>query len=364
MPMGVSMRRAAIIALALALGLPAAARADWLIEGAGNGHGVGMSQWGAYGYATNGRTYDWILAHYYQGTTLGAIEARDVRVLLMVQETVRFDDATKACGQTLDPASAHRFSRRGGDVILSRDEGGRLANCGGTAAAGGTGSVRLLGEGRYRGKIVARATATGTLVLNRVGIEDYVRGIVANEVSPSWPIHAVRAQAVAARSYALATRGSGPFDHYDDSRSQVYGGVASETAATDAAVRATASEVVRHAGQTAITYFFSSSGGETENKEFGFPGSLPSPYLTSVEDPYDQVSPHHRWRLTFTQAQMESRLAGLFGGSLQRIEVLERGSSPRIVRARVVGSSASSTVSGATLQSRLGTRSTWMSFDR
>jgi stage II sporulation protein D len=222
--------------------------------------------------------------------------------------------------------------------------------------------VRIAGEGRYRGSLVAAASGSGLQVINELGLEDYVKGVVPNEVPTSWPAHALRSQAVVARSYGIATERSGAFDHYDDTRSQVYGGVGSETKATNKAVAATRGEVVKYRGRTAVTYYFSTSGGRTENSEFGFSGGERIPYLKSVKDPYDDESPVHSWTATFSDEEMESKLGGLFSGKLQRIEILETGRSPRIVRARVVGSSGSQAVTGDTLRSRLGLRSTWAKF--
>jgi stage II sporulation protein D len=201
-------------------------------------------------------------------------------------------------------------------------------------------------------------------VINSVGAEGYVKGVVANEMPSSWHQQALRAQAVVARSYGLATTRAGAFDHYDDTRSQVYGGRTSETKATNRAVKRTKRKVVKYGGRVATTYYFSTSGGQTENSEFGFGAGSPSPYLKSVNDPYDDISPVHRWRVTYSNSAMESRLKSLFQGNLRRIEILDTGRSPRIVRARVVGSSGSSTVSGDTLRNRLGLRSTWAKFKR
>jgi stage II sporulation protein D len=167
---------------------------------------------------------------------------------------------------------------------------------------------------------------------------------------------------VVARSYGLATSRGGAFDHYADTRSQVYGGRASETSATNAAVEATRREVVKYRGKPAVTYYFSTSGGQTENSEYGFSGGSKVPYLKSVDDPFDDVSPVHKWTERLSDSQMESRLSGLFAGRLKRIEVTERGRSPRIVRARVVGTGDSTSVTGDTLRARLGLRSTWARF--
>lgn len=355
----------ALLAATLAVCLvPAFAQAArWVVEGRGFGHGVGMSQYGAYGYATHGEGYRGIIDHYFKRTRIATERARHIDVLLdRAQGKVRFDGARRACGESLADDAEYRFADAGGDVILRAAGGRKLANCGRAGRAGGGGAVHVLQRGVYRGELVARSRRRGLMVLNSVGLEGYLKGVVPNEMPASWPGDALKAQAVAARSYALSTRKGGLFDHYDDVRSQVYGGKGSETEVTNRVVRRTDGEVVEHQGAVAVTYFFSTSGGRTENAEFGFIGGLALPYLKSVNDPYDDVSPHHRWKLRFSQGELESRLEGLYTGNLRRVKITKRGRSPRIVEAKVVGSASSSFASGSTLQSRLGARSTWMRF--
>ena len=169
-------------------------------------------------------------------------------------------------------------------------------------------------------------------------------------------------QAVAARSYALATDAGGPlFDQYADTRSQVYNGMSAEQPSTNAAARATAGQVVLYQGQVATTYFFSTSGGRTENVENVFYGAPPSPYLKSVKDPYDGVSPRHRWQFRFTRAQIQARLGSLCRGRFRAIKVVKRGVSPRVVAADVVCSGGRTRTNGASLRSRLGLYDTWFS---
>jgi stage II sporulation protein D len=361
---------------ALALAVPSNSLAAWEVEGRGFGHGVGMSQYGAYGYAQHGAGYREILEHYYSGAKvsgggdgaggvggggIGSAKAGGkVRVLLGTSgSTVRFSGAGRACGKKVNPRSRYAFVLSGGGVRLQGARG-KPSRCGTEAVA--SAGVNIVGFGRYRGNLVARADDGELQVINSVGVDAYVKGVVPNEMPPSWPQQALRAQAVAARSFALTSSRGGAFDLYADTRSQVYEGRSSETASTNRAVGATAGGVVTYLGKTAQTTYFSTSGGQTEDARYGFGGSS-VPYLKSVKDPYDDLSPVHNWRERFSDAEMESKLAGLFGGSLQRIEVAQTGVSPRIVRARVVGSSGSSTVSGSTLQSRLGLRSTWARFD-
>jgi stage II sporulation protein D len=224
--------------------------------------------------------------------------------------------------------------------------------------------VTLSGTGLYRGAMeILPAQFGGLNAINAVDLESYVRGVVSAESPSSWPAEALRAQAVAARTYAITTNKPGAgFDHYPDTRSQVYRGVAAETATTDAAVAATNREVVTYNGKPVTTYFFSTSGGRTENVEFGFPGGEPKPWLKSVDDPYDKVSPKHRWRRSLTTGEAAGKLAGLLKGSFREIRVTKRGVSPRIVSAEVVGSGGRSTVSGPTLRARFGLDDSWAYF--
>jgi stage II sporulation protein D len=364
---------ATAVAIACALAVPAAASAKvWIVKGAGFGHGVGMSQYGAKGYAENGFGYQAILAHYYTGTTLGSIPDQTVRVLLRPSvRSVSFSGAGAACGTGLKPGKTYVAKRKGSGVLLRSKKGLLIARCGGLLSATGSPTVNVIGKGTYRGALEVRASDTpGTLNgVNAVGLEDYVRGVVSKESPASWPAEALKAQAVAARSYVVSTvfRGFG-FDVYDDTRSQVYGGVAAETAKTDQAVAATALQVVLYNGKVAQTFFFSTSGGHTENNEFsslGF-GQPPVPYLRGVDDPYEATagSPYEHWKRKFSLARMNSALSGLVRGKLRNIVVTQRGTSPRIVSANLVGSGGTTTVNGPELRDALGLPDTWAFFKK
>ncbi len=370
-------RRAARAAIALAcagsylcLAAPApAGAATWTVTGHGFGHGVGMSQYGSYGYALNGRDYRFILGHYYQGTTIGTAPQSKVRVLLTIASgDVTFKRATSACGRRLSPAKLYSARRGGNGVRLLSSTGKVLKSCGPKLRAkGAKGRIRIRGNGAYRGALVVVPSRSGATlnVINSLSIDKYVRGVIAGEMPSSWPIEALKVQAVAGRSYALAgTVDGNGFDLYDDTRSQVYNGIEEETPQTDRAVKATSNQVVLYGGEVATTYYSASSGGQTENVEFGFGGGDPIPYLRAVEDPYDTESPLHDWRRTFSQADIESRLGSNLKGSLQAIQVTKTGVSPRIVSANLIGSNGTTKVSGATLQTALGLYSTWMSFTK
>jgi len=197
--------------------------------------------------------------------------------------------------------------------------------------------------------------------VKKIPLERYVRGVVASEMPPSWPAAALEAQAVASRTYALTDHAGGSrFDVYADTRSQVYGGAAAETPATNAAVAATARQVVTYGGRDAITYFFASSGGMTESVQYGFPGAEPAPWLVGVADAYEGEA--SRWHLEIQFATAAKRLRGLYRGRFHGVEVVRRGFSPRILTARVLGTAAALRVSGPTLAGRLGLDSTWEYF--
>ena len=158
------------------------------------------------------------------------------------------------------------------------------------------------------------------------------------------------------------------FDQYDDTRSQVYGGASAETATTDQAVAATNLQVVTYLGKIAQTYFFSTSGGHTEDNEFsslGFGGS-PIPYLRGVDDPYEAEtgSPYEHWKRKFSLGAMNSALGGMVRGKLKSIVVTQRGASPRIVHANLIGSGGTTTVTGPDLRDALGLRDTWAFFKK
>src|SRR2546423_9825113 len=97
----------------------AAAAKHWVVKGAGFGHGVGMSQYGAYGYAKHGFKYDQILTHYYTGTTIGSTNDQSVRVLLLDGVgSVRFSGSGSACGASLKPAKGYVAKRKGGGIVV------------------------------------------------------------------------------------------------------------------------------------------------------------------------------------------------------------------------------------------------------
>jgi SpoIID/LytB domain protein len=344
---------------------------SWVVKGSGFGHGVGMSQYGAYGYAKHGFGYQDILTHYYTGTTIGTTADRSVRVLLRDgARSVSFRGAASACGAGLRPSKGYVAKRKGAGVVVRSKKGRLIARCGAAMTAAGAPAFTLAGKGTYRGSLEVRASGSSLQAINVIDVEDYVRGVVAEESPASWPIEALKAQAVAARSYGLSTgiRG-GTFDLYDDTRSQAYGGVGAETAKTDQAVSSTRLQVVMYGARIAQTFFFSTSGGHTENNEFsslGF-GQPAVPYLRGVDDPYeaDAGSPYEHWKRKFTVSRISSALRSIgLRGKLKNVLVTQRGTSPRIVHATLIGTGGQRTVNGPQLRTALGLPDTWAFFKR
>ena len=176
---------------------------------------------------------------------------------------------------------------------------------------------------------------------------------------------ALQAQAVAARTYAITTGvGAAGYDLYSDTRSQAYGGVGAETAPTDAAVTATAGQVVTYAGKPVVTYFFASSGGHTESVQNVWAGSTPEPWLTGVPDPYDSAGgdPYHQWTRRLSLAAAQARLGAQVRGNLLGITVTQHGSSPRILRAVIAGTAGPTTVTGRRCSRVFGLPTTYAAF--
>ena len=347
----------------------ASARTTWTIKGAGWGHGIGMSQYGAQGQAEVGRNYQQILGHYYTNTVVSLSRQRTIRVLLLASRPrATFSGATRIGGKALQPGKTYVVTRRGAGLLVRDTRRKKVALFTAPVVVSSTGGViNLAGKGSYRGNLELRpGTSGGVTAVNALSLDQYVQGVVPGEMPASWLPEALKAQAVAARTYALTTDAGGTvFDQFDDTRSQVYRGVGAETAATNAAVRSTANQIVTYNGQPIVTYFFSTSGGETEDVQNVFYGAVAAPYLKGVSDPYDSIAPRHRWSFgPYTAKQVKSKLGGLCPGTFRAVKIRQRGISPRVIAADVVCSRGTRHTSGATIRSAAGLYDTWFTFVR
>jgi len=354
----------------------AAADPVFVVTGKGWGHGLGMSQYGAYGYAQHGWTDDAILMHYYTGTTItGGFPNDTVRVLvasgrpsLSIGSAADFTFA----GETL-AAGTYTVTPVAGQVRVSGNGTTKTAASPATFAPGG--ASLSLGGVLYRRQILVAASGSSSLsALNEPTREQYLQGVVPREMPASWASEALEAQATAARTYSLAAGGHcswlGDPVLCPDTRDQVYGGRSAETAATNDAVAATAGEVITFGGTPISAFFFSTSGGATADKaeEWGPPAV---PYLVSVDDPYDTISPHHAWGpldaetdcpgtapdCQFTAAQAKAEL-GLATRPVD-LKVTARNGSGRVATLTATENAGTTGFTGTEARTKLALRSTW-----
>jgi stage II sporulation protein D len=331
----------------------------FVLTGGGYGHGVGLSQYGALAQAKANRSYRDILSFYYPGTQLGKAPISKVRVLIAdARTTVRISSivpfsVTDATG-TVIPLPA-------GEIVLKPDlkvqaDGKPTALPGPLTFKPGKGTTLTLDGKGYRGDLRVAAVPKKLQVVDLVGLDAYIQGVVPGEMPKEWPAAALQAQAVAARSYALANIvESRDFDLYADPRSQMYYGVSAESPATTAAVLATKGEILSYGGKVATTFYSASSGGRTASSADVF--GLPLPYLQARADPWDTLSPYHQWApRSFTSTS----LARAFGLSAPVVDVIvaptPSGRPASVTLVKKTGQSV--LLTAADVRARLGLRST------
>ncbi len=390
--------------------------------GRGFGHGIGMSQWGAQGWATGAfgpaLSAEQIVAKYYPGTQVAALPppGGGVRVLLSQPSS----SSRYTCGAAFFNGSLMNAMSNGGFRVLDEGQGNRLvATAAGTVtfqvfATNGvvqvfnqatvaptkvyegagpvtivpvdaTKPIRLQEKGWYRGNVRFTNLGNTLRVTNFVSYDDYVRGVVPMEMLQNWSIAAYKAQAYASRSYAYTSYrgGASDYDVQDDQSDQCYGGVQLadsaggrpvEGDATNAAVSATAGRVVAYAGAAIRAYFSSSSGGYT--LPFGCWGATKTtcadspPYLVAVADPADPVvsvptaNKQAGWTATYTSAQIRSVLLGYRGldiGTLTSVDLSNQAPNGlgHVVSIRFTGTAVSVEVPAeGFLRGQLGLKST------
>jgi stage II sporulation protein D len=358
------MQRTFIAVVLAVLGFAPSALATpvFFVTGHGWGHGIGMPQYGAYGLAQHGWTYTQILDHYYPGTRAAQTPIGSVRVLLdSGRASVGFGSTAPF---TIEDGAAKSWTLPAGTRSLGTDlklkiDGKVETLTSPVRIIPGSGFVAAGGR-QYRGSLTI-IRAGGTLsVVNNVGLEGYLFGVVPWEMPARWSQAALRVQAVAARSYALASRKpTGSYDLFDDTRSQVYGGLAAEDPRTNAAISDTAGEIRTYGGAVAWTFFHSTSGGRTAAIQHVWTGAAPKPYLVSVADPYDSISPYHNWGpFRYSRAALDSELGSSVSGRLLDLKVTINGSR-RVDEVLAKGTTGSTSISASRFQVALGLRSTW-----
>jgi stage II sporulation protein D len=356
----------AIIAVAAASsaavsGAPKPPEAAFVLAGGGWGHGVGMSQWGAFGQAKAGRDYRSILAHYYRGTEIGAAPATVLeRVRVLVGNALPSLSVTNALA-VFDGTGKRHVLPEGPVAIAAKlelpvgENGKSTALPGPLTFRAAPGTFLTVANKAYRGDLRVAKVGKRLQLVNVVGLEAYLLGVVPGEMPKDWPLEALKAQAVAARTYAVGhlVKGEG-FDLHSDWRSQVYYGVAAEAPGPSRAVSETRGEIITFEGAPAQTLYFSSSGGRTISSLDAFGTDLP--YLVAVDDRWDEVSPNHRWPTQLLSGAQLAKRFGLSGAVTDVAYVPGAPGRPAVIRLTTTG--GVSDVRLSVVRSRLGLKST------
>lgn len=324
----------------------------------GAGHGRGMGQWGAYAYAKQGWSADQILGHYYEGAQLGRVGTSVLGVRLMERDDKPFevysDAGATVAGHSVEPGQAVRLvpTASGANVSIAD-------RCGGSVIWEGTtedpyvdpsdnspdrpaSEHLVLCDGRvpYRGSLGVALEGAAARTINALDVEDYLRGVVPKEMSPGWADQggkeALRAQAIAARSYALA-EDRYPYAQICNTQAcQVYAGSGVEDKRTDDAVSSTKGAVLMKDGEIMRSEYSASSAVSAD-----FPG---------VVEAGAGGTPPEGWSRTLTAEQ----IGQAFGvGDLQSVVVTGRDETGRVTNLHLVGANGVADVSGAEAQQKL-----------
>jgi len=214
-----------------------------------------------------------------------------------------------------------------------------------------------VGQKRYSGKLNIILLQDKILVVNVLGVENYLSSVVGSEMPTKWPIEALKAQAIASRTYALKQKGNSFFDIDSTKRNQVYNGLESKTYKTTRAVRTTRSLVLVHKNKLINALFHSSSAGMTENSKDVWGNEYP--YLSSVKD-FDKNNPKLQWQKRFSNEQLQKLFPRV--GGIKQIEILNITNTGRVRNVKIQGDYGSDQISGVDLRKRMNLKSTFVRF--
>ena len=214
-----------------------------------------------------------------------------------------------------------------------------------------------VGQKRFAGKLNLFVLDSEILVVNVLGIEKYLNSVVGSEMPTKWPIEALKAQAIASRTYALKQKGNNLFDIDSTQKNQVYNGLESRTYKTIRAVKSTRSLVLTYKNKLINALFHSSSGGMTENSQDVWKNKYP--YLSSVKD-FDKNNPKFRWQKKISSNELINLFPKI--GGLKNIEILDITSTGRVKNLELIGAYGSDQISGVDFRKRLGLKSNFIRF--
>jgi len=214
-----------------------------------------------------------------------------------------------------------------------------------------------VGQKRYAGSLNIFISDNDIMVVNVLGIEAYLGSVVGSEMPAKWPLEALKAQAIASRTYALKQKGNSLYDIDSTNMNQVYTGLEARTYRTARAVNSTRSLVLTYKNKLINSLFHSSSAGMTENSKDVWQNQYP--YLSSVKD-FDKNNPKLQWNKKFTQSQLQKIFPGI--GGIKQIKILNITSTGRVKNAKIYGTSGTDQISGVDIRKRMNLKSTLVRF--
>ncbi len=214
-----------------------------------------------------------------------------------------------------------------------------------------------VGQKRYAGSLNVFINDNDIMVVNVLGIETYLGSVVGSEMPAKWPLEALKAQAIASRTYALKQKGNSLYDIDSTNMNQVYTGLEARTYRTARAVNSTRSLVLTYKNKLINALFHSSSAGMTENSKDVWQNQYP--YLSSVKD-FDKNNPKLQWNKKFTQSQLQKIFPGI--GGIKQIKILNVTSTGRVKNAKIYGTSGTDQISGVDIRKRMNLKSTLVRF--
>ena len=207
---------------------------------------------------------------------------------------------------------------------------------------------------RYAGELRVSLIDQKLQIINYLKLEKYLQSVVGSEMPKEFPLAALQAQAIAARTYALKILGKKKlFDVHSNEASQVYLGLESETPKVTKAVRSTNSLALFYQNKLIDAVFHSSSGGRTENS--GQVWKYQLPYLKSVID-YDQNSTKYRWKNKFTSVELKKKFPDL--GGVNSIQIIDKSNTDRVLKIKLHGTYGNKIISGKKMREKLQLPST------
>lgn len=341
--------------------------------GGGTDHGLGMSQYGAYGMAAAGKNYQEILTHYYQKTKIARVDTSNIVIRIGIVlgglggriwvrgGAAKINQLIIAADSAVDVGPAEiRVSDKDGREIAKMPFDNSFSLDSQMSQTFFEVTYKSSLFNKYKGSLLFNKNGNSIITINQLNLEEYLKGVVPAEMSPGRSLEALKAQTVAARSYAIKhINPTAPYDMDDSTRYQVFLGAVSFPA-TDRAVDETRGQVIKYGAEIVSAYYHSTSGGYTENNENVWGGSS-IPWLRGVESPWETDSPYWSWSSRrYNRFELENifnRFPETKIGSLKSIEIINRGVSGRVIAIKITGTEAEKFISGQTFKNLINNSS-------